>query len=532
MAAKSTPAGSVPKVCPQSPPSRLAQKASATSAGACRTSSDPCTTSAIRSTTRRARASAPAGEHPLQPGDRLVEPPVGARRRVRLGQQRNQTVRLPAQRPQHVEGLHVAGALPDRVERRVPVEPRQAGLLDVPVAAQALQGLADHGRLPLAHPELAGRHREPLERLLAPVDRAGQPQRQQRRRLRLDRQVGQHVPHGRLVGEHPAERAAVTGVVDRLPERGPHAGRRADHAVQPGHRHHLDDRPDALALGPDQPGHRVVELGLAARVAAVAQLVLEALDAEDVTGAVRQHPGHEETGEAGRGLRQHQEQVAHRRAGEPLVPAQPPGAVAGVGGGGRVGPHVRSALLLGHPHAGEQSALGGRGAQARVVLPGGQQRLVERAQPGVVAQRRHHRVGHRNRTGMPRLDLRPDEQPGRPGHVCSGPVVGPRRSGQAFPDGDPHQLVPGRVELDLVDPVPEPVVGAQPRLVPVGVGGPLLRLGGAGELPEPVQVTDGPRRTLPRDPGEQRGIGGDVVVDQGRRLVENLMGHPPESTRG
>ena len=48
--ARSRLCGSVPNAEPQSPPSRDAQNASATSGGAYRTSSDPWSTSAIRST--------------------------------------------------------------------------------------------------------------------------------------------------------------------------------------------------------------------------------------------------------------------------------------------------------------------------------------------------------------------------------------------------------------------------------------------------------------------------------------------------
>jgi hypothetical protein len=88
------------------------------------------------------------------------------------------------------------------------------------------------------------------------------------------------------------------------------------------------------------------------------------------------------------------------------------------------------------------------------------------------------------------------------------------------------------MELDLVDPMPVPVVGDQPGLEPVGLVRPALRFRGAGQLPEPVQVADGPGRALARHAGQQRGIGRDVVVDQGRGLVEHLVGrHTRKSTR-
>ena len=47
---------------------------------------------------------------------------------------------------------------------------------------------------------------------------AGQTQAQRRRGLGLQGEVCQDVPHERLVGEQPAERRPVPGVVDRLQE--------------------------------------------------------------------------------------------------------------------------------------------------------------------------------------------------------------------------------------------------------------------------------------------------------------------------
>ena len=66
-----------------------------------------------------------------------------------LGEHGVERLRRPPRRPQHVERVHVAGALPERVQRRLAVEPRQAGLLDVAVAAEALERLGDErGRRP------------------------------------------------------------------------------------------------------------------------------------------------------------------------------------------------------------------------------------------------------------------------------------------------------------------------------------------------------------------------------------------------
>jgi len=64
---------------------------------------------------------------------------------------------------------------------------------------------------------------------------------------------------------------------------------------------------------------------------------------------------------------------------------------------------------------------------------------------------------------------------------------------QLVGDGEPHELVPGRVELHLVDPVAEPVVRAQDGRVPLGPPRVLARLdaprcgaGLAGALDAPL----------------------------------------------
>ena len=64
-----------------------------------------------------------------------------------------------------------------------------------------------------------------------------------------------------------------------------------------------------------------------------------------------------------------------------------------------------------------------------------------------------------------------------------------RRAGLA--DRDVHQGVPGRVEVDLVDPVAEPVVGAQDGRVRVRLDAPALGLLGAGPAAEGGQAVDG-----------------------------------------
>src|SRR5205823_7435548 len=63
---------------------------------------------------------------------------------------------------------------------------------------------------------------------------ARQAEHGDRRRLGLDREIGEHVLHERLVGEKLPEGGAVGAVVGRLRDRLAHRGRRADHAVEAG----------------------------------------------------------------------------------------------------------------------------------------------------------------------------------------------------------------------------------------------------------------------------------------------------------
>jgi hypothetical protein len=161
----------------------------------------------------------------LEAQHRVVEPRVGAAGAVELGEVRLHARGLTRHGPQDVEGVDVARALPHRVERCFAVEPRHAGVLDVAVAAQALQRLGRDGRAALADPVLADGGGDALERLLlrvaaaGPVDRAGEAQGERGGRLGLEVQVGQHVAHQRLVDQQTAERRPVARVVHGLRHR-------------------------------------------------------------------------------------------------------------------------------------------------------------------------------------------------------------------------------------------------------------------------------------------------------------------------
>ena len=106
----------------------------------------------------------------------------------------------------------------------------------------------------------------------------------------------------------------------------------------------------------------------------VAELVLEALEGEGVAGAVVEGTRHDEAGESAGRLGQHEEDVAHRRRAEPLVAGQAVGlaqqrTTRRGDGAGRVGAHVRAALLLGHAHARDGPGLPRHGPDAEVVAP-------------------------------------------------------------------------------------------------------------------------------------------------------------------
>ena len=83
----------------------------------------------------------------------------------------------------------------------------------------------------------------------------------------LQRQVGQHVLHQRLVGQDLAADLAVRAVVRGLGQGLTHQAAGADHAVEAGHGDHFDDGRHAAALLADQPADGLVVFDLAAGVA-------------------------------------------------------------------------------------------------------------------------------------------------------------------------------------------------------------------------------------------------------------------------
>lgn len=74
-----------------------------------------------------------------EPRDRGVEPRVGAGREADLVEECLDARRLAVHGPPEVECVHVARAFPERVHGTLAVQPRECGLLDVGVPADALE---------------------------------------------------------------------------------------------------------------------------------------------------------------------------------------------------------------------------------------------------------------------------------------------------------------------------------------------------------------------------------------------------------
>ncbi len=222
-----------------------------------------------------------------------------------------------------------------------------------------------------------------------------------------------------------------------------------------------------------------------------------------------------------------EEQVAHGRGAEPLVPGEqwsPRRRRRGLGAGG-VRPHVRTALLLGHGHAGQQAVLGlrrrgGPGRSWRAASSGSNRRGQRRAR--AAARERPRRSSRSGSRGRPRpAPRRRTWRRGRRAHRAAarprGPRAGrgrprcssararrggtrPRRSGCptgrgcAAPAGARWRAWPAR---------------RWPRSPPGG------RARAARRRPS--------RRPRRRDRLQQRRVVRDVIAGQRRHLVADLM---------
>ena len=139
-----------------------------------------------------------------------------------------------------------------------------------------------------------------------------------------------------------------------------------------------------------------------------------------------------------------------------------------------------------------------------------------------MAEGRDHRVGHRDRAADPGLGLAEAHEGGAPGDMRADAGLAPGQRVQLVGDARPEQLVPGGVELDLVDAV---AVGTQLRRVLVGEPPKLDRALGTGERADLGDPLLGPVGAFAPHRLDQRAVGlEDVVVRQWGRLVGDLVG--------
>ncbi len=194
-----------------------------------------------------------------------VEVGIRAGRKVALRKERSRCLRLAVQGSQDVERDHVARSLPHRAELDVAVELRHRRLLDVAVAAEALERLGCQRGAALADPVLHDRQRQsPEGSLLGVLGVEGPSQAHGRsgRRLGLQRDVGEHVHHRRLLGERCAERRTVARVPDRLGDDPSHHSGDGRHRVKARPDQLLDDEGRAAPLLAEDLRRQVVVLDL------------------------------------------------------------------------------------------------------------------------------------------------------------------------------------------------------------------------------------------------------------------------------
>ena len=167
-------AGAVSRAAP--PDSRVRAKVSATSPRPCALSAAAATSCASRSTATRAPPSPTPSAKSLQIRFAAATAPRQIARLSRqIGQRRAGGLGIASKGAQHVEAHDVARALPDRIDRRLAIKPRQREVLDVAVAAEALHRLVDQRRGGLAHPVFYRRREQPGPRRLR--RHAGAPDR-------------------------------------------------------------------------------------------------------------------------------------------------------------------------------------------------------------------------------------------------------------------------------------------------------------------------------------------------------------------
>ena len=176
----------------------------------------------------------------------------------------------------------------------------------------------------------------------------------------VERHVGEHPRHERLVVKFLTEDAAVAGVFDRLPECGTHQPCGCHRAIKPGQRDHVENGLHPPARLADQMAERPGDLHFRGSIGLVAELVLQALETQAVFLPVAQKPRHQEATQPLLHLGEDEECIAHGCRHEPFVPGDAVDAITRRFGAGRVGTHVGAALFLRHAHADGDAGLRNR----------------------------------------------------------------------------------------------------------------------------------------------------------------------------
>ena len=247
----------------------------------------------------------------------------------------------------------------------------------------------------------------------------------------------------------------------------------------------------------------IVKQHLAAGVAAVADLVFEALHQHAVACAIGPPAWHPKAGQrclqrvgiartAGH-ARHHQMRVGHGYRIKPFMALQAVGCAAPAAGIDRIGhrgvaAHVRPALLFGHAHAHPQSGLVRQRRIARVMAGAGDAAFYLRPQGRFLAQYRDGRRRHCGGAEAARFCLAMQVKTGGPGApaaawrlsdgIGSG-CAGKRHIDQLLRAVVGEYLVPCGVKLHLVNAPAPRIPLLQLRWVAVGLVGPLRKGGTA-----------------------------------------------------
>ncbi len=276
---------------------------------------------------------------------------------------------------------------------------------------------------------------------------------------------------------------------------------------------------------PSRKPKSIAELDFGRGVRAIAELVLQPLELQAIGRTVLEQAWHQEATHAVLGLRQHDEGIAHRCRHEPFVAREPIDAVTDLVGGRLVGAHIRAALLFRHAHAdGDSGLLHGR-LVGRIIFARENLRrpiLLDR-------RRRHHRgdrsAGHGQRAEMAAFQLcrQVKARGANLMRLAFRVRIGlgiPDRGMQARRHGAAHQRMPGRMELDHIQPFTARAVGAQLRHALVRHARQFLRLVRGDVTAHLLEIVSRRARQTGRQIDDQRI--GTIGIDAGpeARLVQ------------